>query len=217
MRRRRPVALQKAWTFNRGNGGRSALTAGNSERNERHNGGRQAPAAEDAATEARRPPTRTTMKDAIPLPQRCYPAHPPPVERFHQPVVALCTACILGREHLLDNPEAVAALQAAWQEATQWSVGEFLCMPDHVHLFCTPGVVHPESIKHWCRYWKRVASQCHPPLKGRWQMDVWDTQMRDVEHYDEKLSYMRQNPVRKGLVPTWEGWPYRGVIHEIRW
>jgi len=48
-------------------------------------------------------------------------------------------------------------------------------------------------------------------------MDVWDTQMRDADHYREKLSYMRQNPVRKGLAKQWEAWPHRGVQHLIHW
>jgi putative transposase len=90
-------------------------------------------------------------------------------------------------------------------------------MPDHVHFFCVPGVPNPESVKQWCRYWKRLADQCHPPLKGLWQMDIWDTQMRDANHYTEKLSYMRQNPVRRGLDSEWEKWPYKGVIYPIRW
>jgi hypothetical protein len=48
-------------------------------------------------------------------------------------------------------------------------------------------------------------------------MDVRDTQMRDANHYTEKLSYMRQNPVRKELAGHWEEWPHRGVLHVIRW
>jgi REP element-mobilizing transposase RayT len=50
-----------------------------------------------------------------------------------------------------------------------------------------------------------------------WQRDFWDTQMRSRAHYEEKLSYVRMNPVRKELVKTPEEWPYQGVIHEIRW
>jgi putative transposase len=49
-----------------------------------------------------------------------------------------------------------------------------------------------------------------------WQRDFWDTQMRDREHYDEKLAYVRMNPVRKGLVATPEEWPYQGVVHPIK-
>jgi len=151
------------------------------------------------------------------LPKRQYPAHHAPVERFNETIVIFCTVCIMGRDALLDNDAAVQAVQRAWQNAMQWRVGEFLCMPDHLHFFCVPGLPHPESVKEWCSYWKRLAGQYLPALKGRWQMDVWDTQMRDVDHYTEKLSYMRQNPVRKELVSHWGQWPHRGVLQAIRW
>jgi putative transposase len=156
-------------------------------------------------------------KEIDSLPKRRYPAHHAPVERDNAPIILFCTVCIIERAALLNNTAAVNAVRLSWQEAAQWRVGEFLCMPDHLHLFCVPGVPQPESVKHWCRYWKRQAGQHLPALKGQWQMDVWDTQMRDADHYTEKLSYMRQNPVRRGLAGHWEDWPHRGVLHTIRW
>jgi len=117
----------------------------------------------------------------------------------------------------LNNPAAVESVMSAWLEATQWLVGEYLFMPDHVHFFCAPGVMHPESVKKWSRYWKRISGIRHSEIKHQWQTDVWDTQMRDYSHYEEKLSYVRQNPVRAGLVSAWEEWPFRGRIHTFRW
>ena len=151
------------------------------------------------------------------MPKRRYPVHPVPVERFNQPVVVFCTVCILDGHPLLNNDMAMKAIQLAWQDAKQWQVGEFMLMPDHLHFFCVPGVLHPENVKKWCRFWKRMTGQHSTELKGRWQMDVWDTQMRDADHYTEKLSYMRQNPVRGGLASDWTEWPFKGVMHEIRW
>jgi putative transposase len=156
-------------------------------------------------------------KDHQPLPERHYPAHHPAIERHNTPVVLFCTVCILNRRPVLGEAEAVQAVQQAWRETDQWRVGEFLFKPEHVHFFCVPGVPQPESVKLWCRYWKRLASQYYPSLKGKWQMDVWDTQMRNADQYTEKLSYMRQNPVRRSLARNWEEWPYKGVLHVIRW
>ena len=67
------------------------------------------------------------------------------------------------------------------------------------------------------RYWKRLAGEVCPELVGRWQKDCWDTQMRDLDHYTEKLSYVRMNPVRGGLAQEPEDWPHRGRLCEIRW
>ncbi len=50
-----------------------------------------------------------------------------------------------------------------------------------------------------------------------WQRDFWDTQMRTKEHYEEKLFYVRMNPVRKGLVHDLDSWSYQGVVFPIAW
>ena len=41
--------------------------------------------------------------------------------------------------------------------------------------------------------------------------------MRDIDHYLEKLDYMRMNPVRAELVDEHEKWPYAGCINDIEW
>ena len=108
-------------------------------------------------------------------------------------------------------------------------------MPDHIHLFCAPGSVPPPGLKRWVTYWKSRISQqwsiadydstggarsvvpsseCPPEI---WQRDFWDTQIRSLAHYDEKLSYVRDNPVRRGLVQVREDWPYQGEIFKIGW
>ena len=60
-----------------------------------------------------------------------------------------------------------------------------------------------------------------PRLPGvipwKWQSDCWDTQMRSQQHYHEKWEYMRQNPVRKGLVNRVEDWPWQGEMNVLRW
>ena len=96
-------------------------------------------------------------------------------------------------------------------------MGDYLVMPDHIHLFVAPGVMHPENVKMWASYWKRLAGDELNSLRGVFQRDCWDTQMRSRDHYDEKLSYMRENPVRAGLVDRSEDWPYQGCLNRMRW
>lgn len=144
-------------------------------------------------------------------------AHPHVVERHNQPVVISLTACAVRRADVFNNAAAHAALIEAWGQATQWSVGRYMIMPDHIHLFATPGVLHPEPVKDWAGYWKRLASRAQPALKGVWLRDVWDVQMRSMDHYREKQSYMEMNPVRAGLVKEPGEWPYKGCLHTIIW
>ena len=144
-------------------------------------------------------------------------AHPSPVERFNEPIVVFLTACSHDRSAHFNNESAHAALLSAWERAVQWHVAEYVMMPDHIHLFCVPGVSQPESVKDWSSYWKRLAGQVDPSLRAVWQADVWDRQIRTREQLDEKRSYVRMNPVRAGLCVTPEGWGYRGILRDIRW
>jgi putative transposase len=127
------------------------------------------------------------------------------------------TICTRKREHTLDNDRAHVAMLDAWRQATQWKVGEYMIMPDHVHFFCAPGVWEYPPIRRWAGYWKRLVGKNDPDLKGVFQNDCWDTQIRDRNHFDEKLSYMRLNPERRGLVPFSDAWPYGGHVFEVHW
>ena len=50
-----------------------------------------------------------------------------------------------------------------------------------------------------------------------WQRDFWDTQIRSRMHYDEKWSYVRMNPMRKGLVQVPDHWPFQGEVYPLAW
>ena len=153
------------------------------------------------------------------LPQRKTPAHPSPVERFNEPIVLMVTIGLRDRSpyHCLDNQSVHTALRKAWRSADEWLVGNFMIMPDHVHFFCVPGVHEAPPVTWWCKKWKGLASADLGEKPWRWLPDCWDTQMRDQAHYDEKLSYVLNNPVRKALVDHPDDWPFQGQLHTIRW
>ncbi len=92
-------------------------------------------------------------------------------------------------------------------------------MPDHLHLFCVPGELPVRALGQWVRYWKTLVSRRWPwPAEQPvWQLDFWDTQMRDHHRYDEKWSYVRMNPVRAGLVGAAEDWPFQGELNGLSW
>jgi hypothetical protein len=48
-----------------------------------------------------------------------------------------------------------------------------------------------------------------------WQKDYFDHVIRSRESYEQKWLYVRDNPVRAGLVRRFEEWPYAGEIHEL--
>jgi REP element-mobilizing transposase RayT len=143
--------------------------------------------------------------------------HFAPVRRFNRPVILNVTVCVAGRLNVLANENAHRVVVQAWRQAEFWHVGEYVVMPDHIHFFCTPAKVDGYPVRRWIGYWKRLAGECDESLKRCFQEDCWDTQMRDLAHYEEKLSYVRQNPVRSGIVVDAQSWPYRGQVNQLVW
>ncbi len=45
-----------------------------------------------------------------------------------------------------------------------------------------------------------------------WQKQFFDHVMRGDESYAEKWTYVRDNPVRAGLVEQWEAWKGQGFV-----
>jgi len=88
-------------------------------------------------------------------------------------------------------------------ELGQIQVSVVLAMPDHLHgLFAFPGGGMSRvigEVKRW------LASQ----TGVRWQRDFFDHRLRSCESAAEKVAYIRNNPVRAGLVERSEDWPYQ--------
>jgi putative transposase len=103
-----------------------------------------------------------------------------------------------------------------WEEqALAWLVTDYLLMPDHLHLFCAP-FDRKVAIEQWIAYWKYCVRQ-RIGWAGKFQRGGFHHRLRSAESYSEKWSYVRENPVRAGLVVNPEDWPFQGRVHEIQW
>ena len=108
------------------------------------------------------------------------------------------------------------ALHEVWENsATAWLVSDYLLMPDHLHLFCAPCDV-TFSIERWTDFWQDNFAKAQEKSE-KFQTGGSHQRLRDGESYSQKWQYVRENPVRAGLVKRPEEWPYFGRVHEIRW
>lgn len=156
------------------------------------------------------------MTEPVPnLPERKHPAHGV-LHIEGQPTIVFDTICTKNRVKLLANDDVHRLLIEVWSEASAWLVGRYIIMPDHIHLFSglASNMIEYEN---WVKYWKSQFTKRHKVSAHRWQVDCWDTRMRNKTQYEEKWDYVRRNAVRHRLVQQPEDWPYQGVLNELRW
>src|SRR5690242_6150650 len=65
-------------------------------------------------------------------PRRKHPVHMPIVERSNELSIVFLTVCTIRRKRILAVPEVVQLLAESWPQATSWTVGKYLVMPDHI-------------------------------------------------------------------------------------
>ena len=76
-------------------------------------------------------------------------------------------------------------------------------MPDHLHALIA--INGDASLSTIIGNFKRATTK----FAGiQWQRNFFDHRLRYDESSDNKEVYIRQNPVRAGLVETEEAWPY---------
>ena len=155
----------------------------------------------------------------MPLPERKHPAHHPAIDSNNRSIILFVTVCTKARIPWLANKHTEQALNTAWLHSTNWIVGKYVILPDHIHLFCAPAVYPRTELKRWIAYWKRQATidirtTC-PEFK--WQRDFWDTQLRKGNSYSEKWAYVQNNPVRHKLTNNAHDWPYQGELNVLQW
>jgi putative transposase len=86
--------------------------------------------------------------------------HPPhlPTSETAAPVLLL-TVCTKNRRAILANAAAHALLREAWQAYTDFSVGRYVILPNHIHLFVGDNDVAAQSLARWVAAWKAYVSR----------------------------------------------------------
>jgi putative transposase len=133
------------------------------------------------------------------------------------PLILFCTVCAQDRGRWVAQADVVEALHDIWlHEAKAWLVGRYVIMPDHLHFFCCPQQINDAvDVEKWVAFWKDRLTKRLKRAEMQWQRGVFHTRMRSDEHVREKEDYMRDNPVKAGLVAKPEDWPWRGQVHDL--
>jgi REP element-mobilizing transposase RayT len=90
-------------------------------------------------------------------------------------------------------------------------------MPDHFHGFV---VIDDQrlDLSAWIRSLKNALSKVlpiHNVPSPHWQKGFFDHILRSGESYSQKWDYVRENPVRAGLVTDWREWPFLGEVFDL--
>jgi putative transposase len=152
-------------------------------------------------------------------PQRKTPVHLPAREPAKGAAIVFLTVCTSKKRPILARPDIHNLLRDVWIHSDHWLVGQYVIMPDHIHLFCSPGSLDCPSLTRWAQFWKSTASRRWPRNEEQpvWQKSYWDTQMRTSEQYSGKWDYVRHNPVRAGLCRAPDEWPFQGELDALTW
>jgi REP element-mobilizing transposase RayT len=91
----------------------------------------------------------------------------------------------------------------AYEDLDRWHLWLAVVMPDHLHFIATFALEHglAASIAAWKGYQAKT-------LKLEFQSGFFEHRLRDEAEFTEKATYIRENPVRKGLVADATAWPY---------
>ena len=139
-----------------------------------------------------------------------------------EPAVFFVTICVQARRSALANATAHEVLREEMRGAPArygWSFGRYVAMPDHLHFFCRGDTSTREAtlskfvggFKQWTA--RRLIAAGAPTLF--WQRGFFDHLLRSGESYQSKWTYVRENPVRAGLVGRTGDWQYAGEISVI--
>lgn len=129
------------------------------------------------------------------------------------------TLCSAERKRCLASDRIHSAFIEFMQGSPKrygWSCGEYVLMPDHLHYFAAP---FPDGVTMgaWIKATKAFVRIGAKEEGWNWQNGFFDHVLRSNESYAEKWEYVRQNPVRAGLVTKPDDWPFLGQIdiHEL--
>jgi putative transposase len=114
-------------------------------------------------------------------------------------------------ECYLRRPEVAALIETALRffHGERYELHAWCVMPNHVHvLFKVESVPMAEILESWKKYTAQKANRLLGRRGNLWELDYWDTYMRDADHERKTVRYIEGNPVKAKLVLDSKDWPW---------
>ena len=114
-------------------------------------------------------------------------------------------------ECFLRDPRVAALMENSmrFHHGARYELLAWVVMPNHVHALIQVG---DTSLSEIIQNWKSIVAVKANKLLGRtgnfWQLDYWDTFMRDREQKIKAVRYIENNPVKSGFCRVPETWPF---------
>ncbi|HJT80555.1 MAG TPA: transposase [Chthoniobacterales bacterium] len=140
-------------------------------------------------------------------------------ETFQRYPIYFVTACTHQRREILADPIIHAQLIEFAEHGSDhgaW-LGDYVLMPNHLHAFVAADD-NRISLSTWMKSLKNALSKTlrnkgiSPP---HWQKGFFDHVLRSGQSYSAQWEYVRQNPVRAGLVGNPDEWEFMGSIFPL--
>ena len=110
-----------------------------------------------------------------------------------------------------------------YRDAKQYQLDAFSIMPNHVHVVFKPSMRQdiPESLSSIMHSLKRNTAKRANEVLSRsgsfWEHETFDHYIRNQGEWKRIVRYVLSNPVKAGLVKTWQEWPWNYVRDRERW
>ena len=124
------------------------------------------------------------------------------------------TLCTNERRKVFTVPtfiDPLIALLRVTSTTHTFNVYAYCFMPDHLHLVVT-GESEAANLPKFIQTFKSLAAResWKHGIQRLWEKGFYDHILRNGESLEAVASYTLENPVRAGLVPRPEEWPYSG-------
>lgn len=91
----------------------------------------------------------------------------------------------------------------------RYELRAWVVMPNHVHVLIRVGAVPlTATVAAWKKHTARRANRILGRRGGFWQLDYWDTYMRDDGHESRTVRYIEDNPLKIAGIREPRAWPW---------